>query len=48
MTPIYTIELDRGDGTVAWEFYECGTVKFVDRLEGIVEEWAPAWEYDIE
>jgi hypothetical protein len=42
--PLYAVELD--DGRV-WEFYECGAVRFYDRLEG-VEEWAPLWEYGLE
>jgi hypothetical protein len=48
MTPLYVIELDRGGGdTAAWEFYETGVVHFRDALADC-EEWAPAWEYDIE
>jgi hypothetical protein len=45
--PLYAVELDRGDGIVAWEFYGCGAVRFADALED-VEEWAPLWEYVIE
>jgi hypothetical protein len=45
--PLYTVELDRGDGIVAWEFYESGLVHYYDRLED-VEEWAPLWEYVLE
>ena len=45
MTPIYTIELDYGDGAVTWEFYETGVVRFRDPLADC-EEWAPIWEYD--
>jgi hypothetical protein len=38
--PLYTVELDRGNGdVVVWEFYEDG-VRFADLLEGVVE-WAP-------
>ena len=46
--PIYTIELDRGSGDIiTWEFYDTGVVRFRDTLTDC-EEWAPAWEYDIE
>ena len=46
MTPLYIIELDYGDGdAVTWEFYECGAVRFADRLED-VEEWTLVWEYE--
>ena len=38
--PLYTVELDDGR---AWEFYECGVVRFRDMD---YEEWAPIWEYD--
>ena len=41
MLPLYTVELDDGR---AWEFYECGVVRFHDAVAD-VEEWAPVWEY---
>ena len=43
--PLCVIELDYGGDTVAWEFYECGVVRFRDMD---YEEWAPLWEYGLE